>query len=207
MMIDQVVAWIHQNLLGVIVGVIATVAVAALWRLAMRLLKFARAYGLRQLAQTAKEVFLHVTAYPTIKADPVLTVGYVANLVASQVVNATVCILCAVVSLADIAEATWLRWLLGIASLVFAYRTWKRYLGVSAFYTVTAGRAIEEVKKSNPLLKQWYGIKDKKPFPQIGKPQPASESSEIKTVVPTVKETADTGRPVQDEATPPPGAT
>jgi hypothetical protein len=154
----------HDNVVGIVVGVLGTFAAAVIARLATRLFRFARAYGIRQLLQTGKDAVLHMAAFPRIQADPVLAVGYVGTHTAAIVLNGTWCLIAALAFFSGLHEPPWLRVLSGLACLWFAVRLLRRWLGIRAFYSRTAGAAIEEVKRTNPLLKQWYGIKDKKPF-------------------------------------------
>jgi hypothetical protein len=175
---DQITSFWHNNFLGIIVGAIVTGLLALLWRIAMRTFRFARKFGWRQLLNTGKDVFLHVAASKTIKDDPVLTVAYLTNALASLLLNATYLVIAFVIGFTGLGEPVWLRITAFVSVLFFGYRVGRRALIVNGFYSATAGQAIEELKRSNPLLKKWYGIKDKKPFIEFGEPKPAKQATD-----------------------------
>lgn len=66
-MIEQLRIFVQSN--GVVVGVIVTILAGALLWVATRLLRFARAYGLRQLRETAKDAFLAARAAPVCRVS------------------------------------------------------------------------------------------------------------------------------------------
>ncbi len=175
---DQVRTFLHNNFLGIIVGAVVTALLALLWRITMRLFRFARTFGWRQLVNTGKDVLLHVAASNTIKSDAVLTVGYLTNALASLLLNSTYFLISVVVAFSGLAEPLWLRIAAFVAVVFFGYRVARRSLIINGFYGATAGQAIEDLKRSNPLLKKWYGIKDKKPFIEFGAPKPAKQSAD-----------------------------
>lgn len=178
-----------DNSVGIVVGIVATLATSALVRGIILVVRVIRMFGLRSLGQAFRESVLHLTAYPKIKADPVLSIGYVSIHMALLVVNATVFIFCALVALSGLAVPLWLRLLAGVIALVAAFRVAKRAFVVASFYASTAGPVIEEVKKSSWLLNGWDKRKKGEPLIQFGTAQGAAKknepSIEPKTVPPT----------------------
>jgi hypothetical protein len=174
---EQISSFLHTNLYGLIVGAIATMLLTAAYRLVVRLLNFARKYGLKQLLEVIKNASLHIAAYPKIKADAVLTTSYLSNHLAAMLVDGVVGTALFVAAFSGIWEPLWVRGALFAAALLFVYRLLRKRFGVFAFFSVTAGQAIEEVKASNPVLKNWYNIKEKKPFFQFGSSTSTTASS------------------------------
>jgi hypothetical protein len=139
---DQIRAFLHDNLLGIIVGAVITALLALLWRITVRLLRFARTYGWRQLLNTGKDVILQVAAYEGIREDPVLTAGYLTNLVASLILNATYVIISFVVLLSGLAEPLWLRITAAVGVVFFWYRVGRRSLLINGLKCVLLMRRV-----------------------------------------------------------------
>lgn len=167
---DHLQAFLQDNWVGIVVGVISIVALQTATRVLSITVKFVRTYGFRKLGQALRESLIHVAAYKKIKADAVLSIGYVAMHLSFLIFDATLCTITSAAALSTIAMPQWAHGVLAAIAIFFALGVAKRALAISFFYAATAGPIIEEEKKNNPLFKLWDNRKKGEPFIQLGRP-------------------------------------
>jgi hypothetical protein len=189
---EYVVKFFSDNAVGIVVGVLATFAAGLILKGFGFAISVVRKVGFRQFGAALKESMLHASAYPRIKAEPVLSIAYLSIHLALLLASSAAFIVLVMFLLwGDI--ALWLRIIVSVLAVVAFARAAKRIFVIWIFYGLTAGSVIEETKKTSWLYKDKNKTSEKKePFIQFGSPKPSGETIEATPVDPAPPTTPST---------------